>query len=146
MPFTVIVYALTNVRGERPVRALERAQAYARYMRWRVVAGSFYDDCGMTDPMERPDLTRALRAVAGGFAQGIVTVDRAAVSAADGEYENALTFLRDHHSFLAHVPPDFAVPSPSAELVLYLPGPTGSADGLEGLGAFDGLAHVIAGC
>lgn len=32
------------------------------------------------------------------------------------------------------------------QLVLYLPGPTGLADGAEGLGAFGGPAHVVAGC
>jgi hypothetical protein len=101
-PFSVVVYALTTA-GRQPTVALERARAYAADNGWRVAAAVF-DDCGMTEPFERDAWNEALRMLRSAHAQGVVTVDRSAVSTNDAEYEQVLLWLQDHHSFLEHVP------------------------------------------
>jgi hypothetical protein len=102
--FKAVVYALTC--GNEPVGTLARVKAYAVHRGWEV-SRSLHDTCGMTDPVERPGWLEAMRLVAGGFAQVVVTLDRSAVSCSDVEYEEALAGLRTYRSFLAHVPADW---------------------------------------
>jgi hypothetical protein len=101
-PFSVVLYALTTA-GKEPTATLERVRAYAAAQGWRV-ADAVFDDCGMTDPNERAGWTKALGLLRSAHAQGVVTVDRSAVSTNDPEYEQALRWLQDHRSFLEHVP------------------------------------------
>ncbi|BBA96091.1 hypothetical protein RVR_1231 [Actinacidiphila reveromycinica] len=108
-PFVVVLYALTTA-GRQPTASLERARMYAAEKGWRI-AGAAFDDCGMTEPNERPAWNQALRLLRGARAQGIVTVDRSSVSTNDTEYEQALLWLQDRRSFLEHVPIDWH-PSP----------------------------------
>jgi hypothetical protein len=99
---SVVLYALTTV-GKNPDEALSRAKAYADQMGWRT-ANVLFDDCGMTAPATRDGWRKAIDHVAGGYAHGILTVNRSAVGASDSEYEQVLQWLRLRVVFLAHVP------------------------------------------
>lgn len=101
-PVAVVPYALTAV-GENPDVALVRVKAYADEMGWRV-AEVIFEDCRVSNPTSRGGWRRALDAVSGGFAHGIVTVDRCAVSTSDRAYEQVLEWLHVRVAFLAHVP------------------------------------------
>jgi hypothetical protein len=101
-PFSVVLYALTT-SGKEPTATLERVRAYATAQGWRVADVAF-DDCGMTEPNERAGWTKALGLLRSAHAQGVVTVDRSAVSTNDAEYEQVLRWLQDRRSFLEHVP------------------------------------------
>lgn len=106
--FSVVVYALTTA-GNMPESSLDRAEQYARSCGWRVVQ-KIYDDCGMTEPTQRPGWREVLSLIRGASAQGVVTVDSSSVSSAPGEYEGELRWLLEHLSFLAHVPGDWRAP------------------------------------
>jgi hypothetical protein len=105
-PFSVVVYALTTT-GRRPTSALARAEAYAHDRGWRVIREVF-DDYGVTNPRERHGWAGTLSLIRGAHAQGVVTVDQSAVSDVGSEYEQALLWLLDHFSFLAHVPAEWS--------------------------------------
>lgn len=102
-PYKVVLYA-TATAGEDPAPALTLAESYSHERGWRVV-GRFVDEAADTLPWTREEWPKALRTLRGGFAQGLVTVDRSAVSAADEPYEQTLIWLLDHFSFVQHVAP-----------------------------------------
>ncbi|GHF38865.1 hypothetical protein GCM10010218_20140 [Streptomyces mashuensis] len=99
----VALYALTTLRAD-PDPAFDAARTYAEGQRWSVLDDVFWDNHGMTDPAERPGWQAVRKLIAGGFARGIVTVSRSAVSTADREYERELEWLHERRAFLAHVP------------------------------------------
>jgi hypothetical protein len=99
MPYKVLLYA--NTMAGEPSRALAAAETYAQDRGWHVV-GRFVDVTPDTQPWERTEWPKILRKLRGGFAQGVVTADRSAVSPADEPYEQTLRWLSDHFSFIAH--------------------------------------------
>jgi hypothetical protein len=101
-PYKVLLYANTMV--DEPDRALAAAETYAHDRGWRVV-GHFVDATAETQPWTRSEWPKVLRQLRGGFAQGVVTDGRSAVSAADESYEQTLRWLSDHFSFIAHARP-----------------------------------------
>ncbi|MFJ4623651.1 hypothetical protein [Streptomyces sp. NPDC088812] len=107
-PFKVVVYA--NAPGGDPSRSLSAAEAYALDCGWHVV-GRFVDVTTDTQPWERQEWPKVLRKLRGGFAQGVVTDDRSAVSVTDEPYEQTLRWLFDHFSFVAHARPRPAAPA-----------------------------------
>ncbi|MFP1628864.1 hypothetical protein ACLB9X_27655 [Streptomyces sp. 5K101] len=106
-PFKVVLYA-TAPAGQDPAPALTLAERYSHERGWHVV-GRFVDEAADTPPWTREEWPKALRTLRGGFAQGLVTIDRTAVSPADEPYEKTLHWLLDHFSFVAHVRPYPAV-------------------------------------
>lgn len=100
-PYKVVLYA-TATAGEDPAPALMMAETYSQERGWRVI-GRFVDEATDTPPWTREEWPKALRTLRGGFAQGLVTVDRSAVSPVDEPYEQTLHWLLDHFSFVAHV-------------------------------------------
>ncbi|MGW3627806.1 hypothetical protein [Streptomyces sp. NPDC000880] len=102
-PYKVVAYALVP-RGEDPAGALALAEAHALQRGWRVI-GQLSDEYGRAHPWERAGWRQTLKTLRGGFGQGVVTVDRTAVSAADDQYEQTLHWLLDHFSFVEHVTP-----------------------------------------
>lgn len=102
-PYKVLLYAAVPT-GEDPAPSLELAEAYAVEHGWRVT-DRLVDRVATPEPWARQQWRCALKALRGGFAQGIVTVDRSAVSAADEPYEQTLHWMLDHFSFVAHVWP-----------------------------------------
>jgi hypothetical protein len=102
-PYKVVVYALV-LHGEDPADILGVAEAYALQRGWRVI-GRLSDESGRAQPWEREGWRQALKTLRGGFGQGVVTVDRTAVSVADEPYEQTLHWLLDHFSFVEHVTP-----------------------------------------
>lgn len=111
--FKVVMYALTT-SDHAPTQTIGRLRAYAGEMNWRVHPTVFYDSQATADPLGRPAWTRAVSIVAGGFAQGVVTLDRAVVSTDERRYEEALNLFRDFQSFLAHVPHDWQQSHPTS--------------------------------
>ncbi|MGW0825213.1 hypothetical protein [Streptomyces sp. NPDC002845] len=101
--YQVVVYAVVPA-GDDPAAALELAEAYARERDWCVI-DRLVDEPGNSRPWAREEWRRVLKALRGGFAQGVVTIDRSAVSLADEPYEQTLHWLLDHFSFVAHVRP-----------------------------------------
>lgn len=99
--YKVVLYA-SVATGLDPCPALDLAEEYAHKQRWQVVA-RFADAATYARPWEREEWREILKALRGGFAQGVVTVDRSAVSPADEPYEQTLRWLLDHFSFVAHV-------------------------------------------
>jgi hypothetical protein len=102
-PYKVVVYALVP-HGEDPADALAVAESYALQRGWRVI-GRLSDESGHAQPWNRAGWRQALKALRGGFGQGVVTIDRTAVSVADEPYEQTLHWLLDHFSFVEHVTP-----------------------------------------
>jgi hypothetical protein len=99
--YKVVLYA-SVAAGHDPFQALALAEEYAQERGWQVVA-RLTDDATDAKPWEREEWREILKALRGGFAQGVVTVDRSAVSPADEPYEQTLRWLLDHFSFVAHV-------------------------------------------
>lgn len=98
-PYKVVLYANTAM-GD-PARSLAVAETYAHDCGWHVV-GRFVDVTADAQPWARKEWLKVLHKLRGGFAQGVVTDDRSAVSAADEPYEQTLLWLFDHFSFVAH--------------------------------------------
>lgn len=101
-PIKVVLYAMVSSRfgvGD----GMEQAQAYAVSQGWRI-AGAFSDDLDVGGAEELPGWARASSAVARGFANGILTLDRSSLSLDDNTYESVLDWLNEHGSFLVHVP------------------------------------------
>ncbi|MFE9679479.1 hypothetical protein ACFYO5_36145 [Streptomyces sp. NPDC006259] len=86
---------------DEPACALAAAEAYAYDRGWHVV-GRYVDATTDTQPWTRAEWPKVLRQLRGGFAQGVVTDGRSAVSAADEPYEQTLRWLCDHFSFIVH--------------------------------------------
>ncbi|MDX3321155.1 hypothetical protein PV415_30050 [Streptomyces sp. ME03-5684b] len=101
-PYKVLLYANTMV--DEPAHALAAAETYAYDRGWCVV-GRFVDATTDTQPWTREEWPKVLRQLRGGFAQGVVTDGRSAVSTADEPYEQTLRWLSDHFSFIAHARP-----------------------------------------
>ncbi|MFE0725092.1 hypothetical protein ACFW4O_19130 [Streptomyces mutabilis] len=101
-PYKVLLYANTMV--DEPAQALAAAETYAHDRGWHVV-GRFVDATPDTQPWTREEWPKVLRQLRGGFAQGVVTDGRSAVSTADEPYEQTLRWLSDHFSFIAHAKP-----------------------------------------
>lgn len=98
----VVAYELTTIY-ESPEPAFDAIRAYVRAQEW-ALAGMCTDREGMTVPAVRDGWLEARKLVAGGFATGIVTVSRSAISTADKEYEGELEWLAARDAFLVHLP------------------------------------------
>ncbi|MFF7359012.1 hypothetical protein ACFZA1_41415 [Streptomyces filipinensis] len=105
--YKVVLYA-SVAAGTDPAPVLDLAEEYARARGWLVVA-RLADARSAAGPGKREQWRQALKALRGGFAQGVVTVDRSTVSPTDESYEQTLHWLLDHFSFVAHVRPRPAV-------------------------------------
>jgi hypothetical protein len=106
--FKVVLYANTTM-GD-PAHSLAAAEAYAYECGWHIV-GRFVDVTANPQPWAREEWPKVLRTLRGGFAQGVVTDDRSAVSVADEPYEQTLHWLFDHFSFVAHARPRPTAPA-----------------------------------
>ncbi|AKN68736.1 hypothetical protein QR97_01985 [Streptomyces sp. PBH53] len=103
-PYKVLLYTVVSAKDD-PRPSLRVAEDYARRQGWRVV-GQLVDDGPPDDQLWfREEWQRALKALRGGFVQGVVTADRSVVSRVDDSYEQTLHWFLDHFSFVAHVPP-----------------------------------------
>ncbi|WP_225637450.1 hypothetical protein [Streptomyces solaniscabiei] len=107
-PYKVVLYAITTVGDPAP--SLAAAEAYAHDCGWCVV-DRFVDVTAATQPWARDGWNKVLAKLRGGFAQGVVTDDRSAVSDADEPYEQTLRWLFDHFSFVAHARPRPTAPA-----------------------------------
>ncbi|MFI7278497.1 hypothetical protein [Streptomyces sp. NPDC049879] len=100
----VIPYAVAEP-GEDPGPDLALCRKYAEEQGW-TLAQPHFDETGRAAALEDRPAWRQVRAlVSGGFARGVVAVNRATLTMADAPYEELLTWLTVHRSFLALVPP-----------------------------------------
>ncbi|MFF8880738.1 hypothetical protein [Streptomyces flaveolus] len=99
-PCKVVLYS-TAAAGADTGHSLALAEDFAQNCGWRVV-GRFADEDADGRPWTRREWQKALSALRGGFAQGVVTLDRSTVAPTDELYEETLLWLLDHFSFVAH--------------------------------------------
>lgn len=105
-PVRVAVYALAD-RGQDPGPDLAAVRQWVDERDGWAIASWHFDDTGPRVPLaDRPGWQQARATVSGGFASGLVTVNRNALvlpSDHDG-YEQLLDWFVRHAAFLAHIP------------------------------------------
>lgn len=101
----VAVYARTEAGGD-PGRALAAAREHAENVGWSVSCWHFDEASPRAAASTLDGWKQAAAAVSGGFAHGIVTVDRDAVAPGNDHdaYAALLGWFERHGAFLQHVP------------------------------------------
>lgn len=98
----IVAYAAVE-RGEDPAPDLGACRKYAEFHGWEIT-GWHFDDCGRTTALEdRAGWKKIRAAVGGGFAHGIVAVNRAAVALEMEPYDAVLDWLDVNGAFLGLV-------------------------------------------
>ncbi|MFI7352033.1 hypothetical protein ACIBSR_37985 [Streptomyces sp. NPDC049936] len=112
--FKVVLYASVPP-GSDPSSQWHAAEVYAQLQGWRIV-NRFADHRPAGQPFTRAQWHQALKALRGGFAQGVVTTDAHAVPLVNNAYEHTLRWLLDHFSFVVYTRPEPVALSPRADL------------------------------
>ncbi|XVV38440.1 hypothetical protein ACQPXT_34935 [Streptomyces sp. CA-100214] len=110
-PLKVVLYASVPPSSD-PSFEWRAAEVYAQLQNWRIV-NRFADHRAAGRPSTRAQWHQALKALRGGFAQGVVTTDADAVPLADNAYEQTLRWLLDHFSFVVYARPELLALSPA---------------------------------
>ncbi|MFJ4960188.1 hypothetical protein [Streptomyces sp. NPDC088739] len=96
----VVLYAATEP-GEEAGPDLAACRSYVEGLGGWTVTAFHFDDCGRTVPLyERPGWKQVRASLSGGFARGVVTINRQAVALTDEPYDHLLTWLDSHRAFL----------------------------------------------
>lgn len=106
----IILYART-MNGRSPARSLAAAREFMERMQWQAAREGAFTDClSLAAPEDRYGWLRIKQQVKSGFADGVVVLTRATISAQLNEYESELNWFAMHSGFIALVHAEHVVP------------------------------------